>query len=257
MQSHNDERGLQRRRRKEREIRPHIQIQATTLHPQPPVPPPSVHVPLPATPQQQGPEPPLRSQSITGEREKETDEGTLLFGSLARCLAGSKHAVGQTSDDDDDSHQGCSSLPPVHSTVRARGAGAENGEQRGRINTADDYHSGYITDSSRSRAESQELKRGGQIDALVYGCVHEEGFSEKNHSISSRCGERTKESSAIVTLALNNLQVSMSVVASITADIHRSSVHSQMMMINIRRIIAANEMRFADESHLSKFKRIK
>lgn len=48
-----------------------------------------------------------------------------------------------------------------------------------------------------------------------------------------------------------------SVVASITADIHRSSVHSQMMMINIRRIIAANEMRFADESHSSKFKRKK
>ena len=47
------------------------------------------------------------------------------------------------------------------------------------------------------------------------------------------------------------------VVASITADIHRSSVHSQMMMINIRRIIAANEMRFADESHSSKFKRKK
>lgn len=36
-------------------------------------------------------------------------------------------------------------------------------------------------------------------------------------------------------------------------DIHRSSVHSQMMMINIRRIMAANEMRFADESHLSKY----
>lgn len=53
-----------------REIRPHIQIQASTLHPQPPVPPPSVHVPLPATPQQQGPEPPPRSQSITAEREK-------------------------------------------------------------------------------------------------------------------------------------------------------------------------------------------
>lgn len=48
-----------------------------------------------------------------------------------------------------------------------------------------------------------------------------------------------------------------SVVASITADIHRSSVHSQMMMINIRRIISANEMRFADESHSSKFKRKK
>lgn len=46
-------------------------------------------------------------------------------------------------------------------------------------------------------------------------------------------------------------------VASITADIHRSSVHSQMMMINIRRIIATNEMRFADESHPSKFKRKK
>jgi len=45
--------------------------------------------------------------------------------------------------------------------------------------------------------------------------------------------------------------------ASITADIHRSSVHSQMMMINIRRIIATNEMRFADESHSSKFKRKK
>lgn len=30
-----------------------------------------------------------------------------------------------------------------------------------------------------------------------------------------------------------------------------------MMMINIRRIIAANEMRFADESHSSKFKRKK
>lgn len=29
-----------------------------------------------------------------------------------------------------------------------------------------------------------------------------------------------------------------------------------MMMINIRRIIGANEMRFADESHSSKFKRI-
>lgn len=56
-----------------REIRPHIQIQASTLHPQPPVPPPSVHVPLPATPQQQGPEPPPRSQSITGEREKKTE----------------------------------------------------------------------------------------------------------------------------------------------------------------------------------------
>lgn len=40
-------------------------------------------------------------------------------------------------------------------------------------------------------------------------------------------------------------------------DIHRSSVHSQMMMINIRRIMAANEMRFADESHLSKFDRKK
>lgn len=47
------------------------------------------------------------------------------------------------------------------------------------------------------------------------------------------------------------------VVASITVDIHRSSVHSQMMMINIRRIIAANEMRFADESHSSRFKRKK
>ncbi|KAG7229356.1 hypothetical protein INR49_012873 [Caranx melampygus] len=35
------------------------------------------------------------------------------------------------------------------------------------------------------------------------------GFQE-NHSISSRSGERTKESSAIVTMALNNLQVSMS-----------------------------------------------
>lgn len=44
-------------------------------------------------------------------------------------------------------------------------------------------------------------------------------------------------------------------VASITADIHRSSVHSQMMMINIRRIIAANETRFADESHSLKSKR--
>lgn len=44
-------------------------------------------------------------------------------------------------------------------------------------------------------------------------------------------------------------------IASITADIHRSSVHSQMMMINIRCIIAANEMSFADESHSSKFKR--
>lgn len=30
-----------------------------------------------------------------------------------------------------------------------------------------------------------------------------------------------------------------------------------MMMINIRRIIGANEMRFADESHSSKFKRKK
>lgn len=30
-----------------------------------------------------------------------------------------------------------------------------------------------------------------------------------------------------------------------------------MMMINIRRIIATNEMRFADESHSSKFKRKK
>ena len=30
-----------------------------------------------------------------------------------------------------------------------------------------------------------------------------------------------------------------------------------MMMINIRRIISANEMRFADESHSSKFKRKK
>lgn len=44
-------------------------------------------------------------------------------------------------------------------------------------------------------------------------------------------------------------------VASITADIHRSSVHSQMMMINIRRIITANETRFADESHSLKSKR--
>lgn len=59
-----------------REIRPHIQIQASTLHPQPPVPPPSVHVPLPATPQQQGPEPLPRSQSITGEREKKTEKGS-------------------------------------------------------------------------------------------------------------------------------------------------------------------------------------
>lgn len=59
-----------------REIRPHIQIQASTLHPQPPVPPPSVHIPLPATPQQQGPEPPPRSQSITGEREKKTEKGS-------------------------------------------------------------------------------------------------------------------------------------------------------------------------------------
>lgn len=30
-----------------------------------------------------------------------------------------------------------------------------------------------------------------------------------------------------------------------------------MMMINIRRIIGANEMRFADESHSSKFRRKK
>lgn len=67
---------MQRRRRTAREIRPHIQIQASTLHPQPPVPPPSVHVPLPATPQQQGPEPPPRSQSITREREKETEKGS-------------------------------------------------------------------------------------------------------------------------------------------------------------------------------------
>lgn len=52
-----------------REIRPHIQIQASTLHPQPPVPLPSVHVPLSAKPRQQGPEPPQRSQSITTERE--------------------------------------------------------------------------------------------------------------------------------------------------------------------------------------------
>lgn len=55
----------------------------------------------------------------------------LLSGSLAHCLSGSSTPVGQT-DDDDDSHQGCSSLPPVHPTVGARGAGAQNGEQRER-----------------------------------------------------------------------------------------------------------------------------
>lgn len=48
---------------------------------------------------------------------------------LASCLSGSSTPAGQT-DDDDDSHQGCSSLPPVHPTGGARGAGAENGEQR-------------------------------------------------------------------------------------------------------------------------------
>lgn len=59
-----------------REIRPHIQIQASTLRPQPPVPPPSVHISLPATPQQQGPEPPPRSLSIIGERENQTEKGS-------------------------------------------------------------------------------------------------------------------------------------------------------------------------------------
>lgn len=54
----------------------------------------------------------------------------LLSGSLACCLPGSSLLFGQT-DNDDDSHQGCSSLQPVHPTVRARGAGAENREQRG------------------------------------------------------------------------------------------------------------------------------
>lgn len=66
------------------EIRPHIQIQASTLHPQPPVPPPSVHVPLPATPQQQGPEPLPRSQSITAERVKETEKGSKRRGKRMR-----------------------------------------------------------------------------------------------------------------------------------------------------------------------------
>lgn len=60
----------------------------------------------------------------------------LLSGSLARCLPGSSTPVWQT-DDDDDSHRGCSSLPPVHPTVAVRGAGAENGEQRERSEKRD------------------------------------------------------------------------------------------------------------------------
>ncbi|XP_025767185.1 uncharacterized protein LOC109204128 [Oreochromis niloticus] len=63
-------------------------------------------------------------EGVAGKRR------ALLSGSLACCLPGSSLLFGQT-DNDDDSHQGCSSLPPVHPTVRARGAGAENREQRG------------------------------------------------------------------------------------------------------------------------------
>lgn len=55
----------------------------------------------------------------------------LLSGWLARCLSGSSTPVRQT-DDDDDSHRGCSSLPPVRPTAGARRPGAENGEQRER-----------------------------------------------------------------------------------------------------------------------------
>ncbi|CAG6015969.1 unnamed protein product [Menidia menidia] len=97
----------------ERGIRPHIQIQASTPSLQ--FPPPSVHVPLPATPQQQGPEPLQRSQSIT-ERERETEKGSK-----------NRERTGQTGDDDDDdSHQGCSSLPSVHPNVKVKEAGVGN-----------------------------------------------------------------------------------------------------------------------------------
>lgn len=48
----------------------------------------------------------------------------------------------------------------------------------------------------------------GVFFSLSHLCCGQNRFQE-NHSISNQSGERTKESSAIVTLALYNLQVSM------------------------------------------------
>lgn len=69
----------------------HTYRSSTLQTPPHPPPQPSVHVPPPATPQQQGPEPLLRSQSITAERGKETEKGSKgreRMGRVSACGGG-------------------------------------------------------------------------------------------------------------------------------------------------------------------------